>query len=64
MTATSCEVAEEQTEAAGESRAGSDADEVITEVDDEAAADIVIRPSRAQGTSVEGDTHPAARGRS
>lgn len=50
----------ENDEAADESRAGSDADEVITEVDDEAAADIVIRHSRAEGTSVEGDTRPVA----
>lgn len=41
------EAAEEQAEAADEFRAGSDADEVITEVDDEAEADIVIRHSRA-----------------
>ncbi|MFC4507819.1 MULTISPECIES: hypothetical protein [Streptomyces] len=58
------EAAEEQAEAADKSRAGRDADEVIAEVDDEAAAVIVIRHSRAQGTSVKGDTHPAACGRS
>lgn len=52
--------AEEQAEAAGESGAGSDADEVITEVDDEAAADIVIRHGRAEGTSGGGDTRPVA----
>lgn len=54
------EAAEEQTEAVGESGAGSDADEVTADVGDGAAADIVIRHGRAEGTSVEGDPRPVA----